>query len=93
MAYKIGNQINAPVICDHCLPPPTGKGEVTARLNCRAITSSVPAVQGKLRGFDIRILTPGRFFIAKGRTKRKVLTSSLPSGGGAFNRALKADKL
>ena len=51
--------------------------------------SSVPAVQGKWYGFDIRILTPGRFSIAKGGAKNKVLTSSLPPGGRAYSRALK----
>ena len=54
---------------------------------------SVPAVQGKLWGFDIRILTPGRFSIAEGGAKSKVLTSSLPPWGGAYSRALKAEKL
>ena len=39
--------------------------------------------------FDIRILTPGRFSIAKGGAKSKVLTSSWPPGGGAHDRALK----
>ena len=54
--------------------------------------SSVPSVQRKLQGFDIRILTPGRFSIAKGGAKSKVLTSSFPPGGGAYSRALKAVK-
>ena len=49
-------------------------------------------MQGKLRGFDIRMLTSGRFSIAKGGAKSKVLTSSLPPGGGAYSRALKAEK-
>ena len=53
--------------------------------------SSVPAVKGKWRGFDIRILTPGRFSIAKGGAKSKVLFSSSPHGGGAYSRALKAE--
>ena len=44
-------------------------------------------------GFDISILTPGRFAIAKGGAKSKVLTSTLPPGGGAHSRALKAEKL
>ena len=48
-------------------------------------------MQGKCQGFDIRILPPGRFFIAKGGAKSKVLTSSLPPGGGAYSRALKAE--
>ena len=39
-----------------------------------------------------RILTPGRFSVAKGGAKNKVLTSSLPPGGGAYSRALKAVK-
>ena len=42
--------------------------------------------------FDIRILTSGRFSIAKGGAKSKVLTFSLPPGGGAYSRALKAEK-
>ena len=54
--------------------------------------SSDLSVQGKLRGFDIRILTPGRISIAKGGAKGKVLTSSLSPGGGACSRALKAEK-
>ena len=45
-------------------------------------------MQGKQRGFNIRI----RFSIAKGGAKSKVLTSSLPPGGGAYSRALKAEK-
>ena len=44
-------------------------------------------------GFDIRILTPVRFAIVKGGAKSKVLTSSLPPGGGTHSRALKAEKL
>ena len=50
-------------------------------------------MQGKCRGFDIRILTPGRFSIAKGGAKSKVLTSILPPVGGAYSRAMKAEKL
>ena len=42
----------------------------------------VPTVQGILQGFGIRILTHGRFSIAKGRAKSKVLTSSLSPGVG-----------
>ena len=52
--------------------------------------SCVPAVQGKLPCFDIRILTPGRQSVAKGGAfKSKVLTSSLPAGGNNHSRALK----
>ena len=54
--------------------------------------SSVLSVQGKLLGFDIRILTPEKFSIAKGGPKSKVLTSSLPPGGGAHCRSQKAEK-
>ena len=54
--------------------------------------SSVLAVLGKLRGFDIRMLSPGRFYIAKGGAKNKVLTSSLPPGGGAHSKAMKTEK-
>ena len=43
-------------------------------------------------GFDIRILIPGRFSIAKGGAKSKALTSSLSPGGVAYSRALKAVK-
>ena len=57
-----------------------------------AITIQVPPLQGKLWGFDIRILSPRRFSIAKGGTKSKVLTSSLSPGGGAHSSALKAEK-
>ena len=42
--------------------------------------------------FDNRILTPGRFSIAKGGVKSKVLTSSLPTGDGAHSRAMKTEK-
>ena len=41
----------------------------------------------------MRILTPGRFSIAKVGAKSKVLTSSLSPGGGAYSGALKAEKL
>ena len=41
---------------------------------------------------DIRILIPGRFSIAKGRAKSKVLNSKLTPGGGAYSRALKTEK-
>ena len=44
-------------------------------------------MQGKLQGFDIRILTQGRFSIARGRAKSDVLTSSLSPGGVARGRA------
>ena len=75
---------NAPVICNHCSPspPPThsyGEPWGTAGLKCWGnYFSSVPALQGKWQGFDKRILTPGRFSIAKGRAKSKVLSASLP---------------
>ena len=45
-----------------------------------------------MTGFDIRIPTPRRFPIAKGRAKNKVLTSSLSLVGGAYSRTLKAEK-
>ena len=45
-----------------------------------------------MQGNDIRILIPGRYFIAKGGAKGKVLTSSLPPVGGAYSRAEKAEK-
>ena len=38
-----------------------------------------------------RIHNPGRFSIAKSIAKSKVLASSLSPGGGAYNRALKAE--
>ena len=38
-------------------------------------------MQGKLPGFDNRIVTPGRFSVAKGGTKSKVLTFGLRPGG------------
>ena len=43
-------------------------------------------------GVDIRILTQGRFSIAKCRAESKVSTSSLSPGDGAYSRALKAEK-
>ena len=52
----------------------------------------VPAMQGKLQGFDIKILTPGRFSIVKGRAKSMVLISSLFPVGGVHSRALKTEK-
>ena len=52
-----------------------------------------PRSAGEIKwGFDIRILTPGRFNIVKGGAKFKVLTSSLPPGAGAYSRTLKAEK-
>ena len=69
----------APVICNHYLTT-YGEGYGIARLKCRVIT------------FDIRILTPGRFSVTKGGAKSKVFTSILPPGGGAYSRALKAEK-
>ena len=50
-----------------------------------------PRSAGEMKGFDIRILTPGRFFLAKGGAKSKVLTSSSLPGDGAYSRALKAE--
>ena len=82
---------NTPVICNHCTPP-TGRVGI-ARLKSRAITFRVSSqCRGNDGGFDIGILTPVRFSIAKGGAKSKVLTSSLPPGGGAHSRALKAEK-
>ena len=49
-------------------------------------------MQGKCRGFDFRIVIAGKYSIAKGRAKSKVLTSSLPRGVGADSKALKAEK-
>ena len=75
-------------------PHTYGEGWGIAMLKCRAITfhfSSVHSVQGKRLGFDIRILKPGRFSIAKSWAKSKGLTSSLPPGGGAHSRAMKAE--
>ena len=40
----------------------------------------------------MRILTPGRFSIAKGGAKSKVFTSILSPEGGAHGRALKAEE-
>ena len=52
-----------------------------------------PRSAGEMMGFDIfRILTPGRFSVAKGGAKSKVLTSNLPPGDGAYSRLLKAEK-
>ena len=73
-------------------PPPTGKGGDSRAKVRGSYFSSDPAVSGKGRGFDIRILTPGRFSFVKGGAKSKVLTASLPPGGGAYSRALKAEK-
>ena len=62
-----------------------------AGLKSRAVTFRVsPQSRGNEGGFDIRNLTPGRFCSVKGRAKSKVLTSSLPPGGGANGMALKA---
>ena len=43
-------------------------------------------------GNDGVLPSAGRFSIAKGGAKSKVLTSSLPPVGGAYSRALKAEK-
>ena len=48
---------------------------------------SVPALQGKRQGFDIRILTQGRFPIVKARAKSKVLTSRMTPGDGPYRGA------
>ena len=45
-----------------------------------------------LTGFDIKILNPGRFFIAKGEAKSKVLTSSSPHVVEPYSMALKSEK-
>ena len=45
-------------------------------------------MQCKCQGFDIRIIIPGRFSIAKGGAKIMVLTLTLSTGGGAYSRAL-----
>ena len=74
-------------------PPPHGEEFGIAVLKCWAITFRVsPQCRGNEGGFDIKILPPGRFPIAKGGTKSKVLTSSLPPGGGAYSGTLKAEK-
>ena len=45
------------------------------------------------RGNDgVLILTPGRFSVVKGGANSNGLTSSLPPGGGAYSKALKAEK-
>ena len=49
-------------------------------------------MQGKWRGFDIRVLIPRRFSIGKAGAKSKVLTSRFAPGGGAHSRARKAEK-
>ena len=79
------------------MPPPPhthtyGEGWGIARLKCSNYFLIVLSVQGQRRGFDIRILTPGRCSTAMGRAKSQVLTSSLSPGGGAHSRALKAEK-
>ena len=51
----------------------------------------VLAVQGKLWGFDIKILPPRRFSVAKGRAKSIVLTSSWSPDGGVYSLTLKAE--
>ena len=57
---------------------PTGKGgDSRAKVRGKYLFSW-PAVQGKLWGFDIKILTPGRFSIVKGRAKGMDLTSVCP---------------
>ena len=67
------------------------RGRVKGGLKSRAVTFRVSLQsRGNEGGFDIRILTPGRFCSVKGRAKSKVLTSSLPPGGGANCRAMKA---
>ena len=61
-------------------------------LKCGQLLLSVPAVQGNDRVFDLRILSRERFPIVKSTAKSKVLTTSLSPGGGAYSRALKAEK-
>ena len=56
------------------------------------VATAPPHTPGEVLGFNIRILTLGRFSIAKGRAKSNVLTSSLPPGGEAHSRAMKAEK-
>ena len=53
-----------------------------------------PQSRGNEGGLTLGSLSqgPGRFCSVKGRSKSKVLTSSLPPGGGANGRALKAFK-
>ena len=71
-------------------PLPMGKGWGIAGLKCRAITFRVSS---QCSGNDgVLILNPGIFSIAKGGAKSKVLTSSLPPGGGVHSRARKAEK-
>ena len=55
---------NAPVICNHC----PGEGWGIAGLKCEAIFEFPRRSAGEMTGFDITILTPGRFSIAKGGT-------------------------
>ena len=69
--------LNAPVICNHG-PPTYGEGCGLAGPKCGAIYFfNVSAVQKKRQGFDIKILTLGRFSVGKGRAKSIVLTSGL----------------
>ena len=73
-------------------PPPMGKGGGQPGQSAGQLLFKSPRTAGEMTGFDIRILTPGRFSIAKSGAKSKFLTSGLPPGGGAYSRALKVDK-
>ena len=80
----------APVTCNHWPPTYGGRmGDSWAKVQGNYFSC---VLAGEITGFDTWILTPGRFSIAKGSAKSKVLTSSLPHRGGAHNRALKAEK-
>ena len=76
-------------------PPRTtyGEGWGIAGLKCGAITFRVsPQCRGNDGGFTLGPSSQGTFTIAKGGAKSEVLTSSLPPRGGAYSRALKAEK-
>ena len=54
-------------------PPPSPthrEGWGIAGLKCRQLLFGCPLSAGEMTGFDIRILIPGRFSIAKGGEKR-----------------------
>ena len=51
-----------------------------------------PQCRGNEGVLTVESLFQGDFFIAKGRANSKVLTSSWPSGVGAYSRSLKAGK-
>ena len=81
--------------CSHAPPPlPNLQGRVRdsqAKVQVKYFFV-VPAVQRKWQGFDTKILTPGRFSLAKGRAKSIILTSSLSPRGGVYSRALETEK-